>query len=384
MKRSMMIPGFWILLFGLMWLLVACRPIPLNEPTATTKSALTSSGACAETVLQSDLAYVSQKPELANYLVYWTWHMNFLAFSDPVTKSHPLGCFRLYAREHPSDKFQAIDNGGIDIDCEAIDDVAFDTVERPYAIRGNVIISSPVAPTGQATFTNGGYIRCNNFSIRTIAQRIEQTGVPPNLLSGLSQLTGESTQIYDTLTLVATGYVTDVVSSNPVLHYQPTGAEVQVRIAAGDITDPTITFSLPIDPPIVTFLTLLEAKQYTPISSSCDFNSQDKHFWWIDFTGFEALPRLSFLRHTSGNLFTPDLVECLGIDSSSSENRQPPLEITFWTGDSAICIGCELNFAGECDSNQAGQCVPTFNGVLYNVLIDPLNSKPQSLHLQDP
>jgi hypothetical protein len=113
-----------------------------------------------------------------------------------------------------------------------------------------------------------------------------------------------------------------------------------------------------------TFSAVLEGELYNPDSPNCNFHHQEEHFWWMDFAGYKA-PPLSFVKHPIVATPTPGpfrYVEC-------HSSNDPPSMITFWTGKSAIYIGCKWN-QGECDS--------TFTGVLYSVLIDPLNSKPQS------
>ncbi len=396
MRRTMLIPMFSVVLFGLMWLLVSC--VPLREPRLffdrEGAPIVQDTGfdfifrqardiACTETVIQTDVAKVKNKPAANNHLVYWTWHMNFLDFPW-FSYLQPFACFRMYGRESVTDEFRSIDGGGILItDCNAVGEVTFDTIERPYAIRDNQVISGVVG-SGRATFANGGYIVCSNFSITRMAEMIRQNAQEYNVTEPISQALSQlgSTQVYSSLTVVATGYVTEAISSNPVFHYHPTDEAAFTKIDDDTFIDhSSVKFLLPsTDPSLVTFSALLDAKQYKPISSACNFYSheynQEEHFWWMDFAGYkDPGNRLAFLKHQIAYTLPTRLLpldECFSVenvDVTVGAPVDPSSEITFWTGDSEIYIGCEWH-QGECDS--------TFSGVLYSVLIDPLDSKPQS------
>lgn len=333
-----------------------------------------------ENIIDTDLERAYTNPAYEDRNIFWTIHMNFKAFV-PRDQRRPLGCFRLYARNISSKRYEAIDNGGqIIYGCKTVNGaVRFGTRTVLHTSHGESAVDA-----GEATFDGNGYLDCQlsikdlthaavNSALalrghRDLKALLLDLGFDPtesNFTSILKEyeLLAETLNYhaYRTLTIVAAGVVPTTMSDpNPIIHYEPLEAEGEpvfpISMALPSLRDEKGEF--------FSEMNGMEYRSNSLDQNECWFNSQE-HYWWTDFDSVAAAQHdgitLTYAKRQMGQPISPPCTRIVPRPSLRSVN--------FWTGPAKLYIGCKP------DRNQG--CMSRLKGTLFGIVIDPPNSKPQ-------
>jgi hypothetical protein len=263
--------------------------------------------------------------------ILWTFGINFDELSST---GNPLGCLRLYRREHePEETFVEIDVGGILVDtCEMVD-------------NGSPVFVMKSAVGGEAIFTGGGYIQCEmNLGI-WVKKLADDWPFPAAIEQELITFSQQPIHLYTNFTMAATLSAADPVGSKParpILNYSP-------------VNGAAIDFSLTIANQSVT-----AAVDLCEYGAPPGYPLNKMGVWWYDVQDNKKRPLYLRYYMTDGTPAVRMLCNVL----PEATPTPPSAPIQFSIGPATLYIGYDPTESS------------LFFGSIDGVLIDPSDSKP--------